>query len=1035
MNFSRPNNIFSLFSVAQSCESHQEDRKRKVKQSNLLRKNFLKAGLFSYDFKRVNAAAKETQDCPGRGKGLMYRPEEHPFGLLPPPYYCGRQLRQKKEDFNLPHDIWHLHATDSLPARDIVASWNYKKIKNNIYSTDGRYMQSFETPNCHCKVPQNEEEMGCADKCLNRMTYTECDPDSCHLKSRCSNQNIQRHASTTVLRRFMTPHKGWGVKTKCKIKKDTFIMEYLGEVVTDKEFKQRMHTDYKQDNHHYCLHVGEGMVIDGHRMGGECRFVNHSCKPNCEMQKWSVNGMYRMALFSSREIHPDEELTYDYNFSLFNPHEGQTCHCGNEECRGVIGGKGRKSAAKTPTKALKTKEKKAEEGKKEVRAAVEKVDETKVKTEELRSHFAPMKPMSGTQKTFCRTHSVLLLRNLEKIRRLREIYLTRGPALATLQQGQRASEKRKTETQAQQQAPLTNYSEEVFKAGLAALTTMRSVTTRRLASAQENPDVSKVVQIARTFQQILASLGEIKTEDGIVARSSFDSVPSREDLPGYHLKISEPIDFGIIEKNLSSGSYHSVAHIDQDILLLLQNNLRFYGSLSTQGKLALMLREKYIELCEAQRSSLTEVVGEEGVKCLNRPVIPKTEEEEDVICCPCNQFKDEGVMVQCDACQCWQHTDCVAVDLDPSKLDEFTCKRCSGEKPNLDIPLVPQPEFASPGELYYVSMAREDNLHITLGMTVYVLRAFKERHTEGKKSMPQLPLILKLSLCAGDSKAGNSLSPDKIILGPGGIPHKAISPIKGPSKQAASLLSGQYPTYRTVDPSLVNANDMDIFRVERLWVNEAGHKFAFGFHYLRPHETFHEPSRRFFDNEVFRVPLYEVLPLDTIWAECWVTDPITFCRGRPLAAKEPDLYICDFRVDKTARLFNKISKAKYPTCTKSYTFHHFDMHLRVTRSYQPHEVPDKFKSYRGRESARDSPGERDQTPGRETTKSRDQTPEGEIKSRGSRAKQKQAPLQRDINKVGNHRYYLSLLLKTLTSGSPRSSIGVRATKASFQPSG
>ena len=136
----RRKNIFSLFSVAQSSESHQEDRKRKVKQSNLLRKNFLKAGLFSYDFKRVNAAAKETQDCPGRGKGLMYRPEEHPFGLLPPPYYCGRQLRQKKEDFNLPHDIWHLHATDSLPARDIVASWNYKKIKNNIYSTDGRYM-------------------------------------------------------------------------------------------------------------------------------------------------------------------------------------------------------------------------------------------------------------------------------------------------------------------------------------------------------------------------------------------------------------------------------------------------------------------------------------------------------------------------------------------------------------------------------------------------------------------------------------------------------------------------------------------------------------------------------------------------------------------------------------------------------------------------------------------------------------------------------------------------------------------------------
>lgn len=51
--------------------------------------------------------------------------------------------------------------------------------------------------------------------------------------------------------------------------------------------------------------------------------MNHSCEPNCEMQKWSVNGLFRMALFALRDIDPHEELTYDYNFSLFNPAEGQ----------------------------------------------------------------------------------------------------------------------------------------------------------------------------------------------------------------------------------------------------------------------------------------------------------------------------------------------------------------------------------------------------------------------------------------------------------------------------------------------------------------------------------------------------------------------------------------------------------------------------------------------------------------------------------------------------------------------------------------
>lgn len=41
------------------------------------------------------------------------------------------------------------------------------------------------------------------------------------------------------------------------------------------------------------------------------------------MQKWSVNGLSRMALFALRDIQVDEELSYDYNFSLYNPSEGQ----------------------------------------------------------------------------------------------------------------------------------------------------------------------------------------------------------------------------------------------------------------------------------------------------------------------------------------------------------------------------------------------------------------------------------------------------------------------------------------------------------------------------------------------------------------------------------------------------------------------------------------------------------------------------------------------------------------------------------------
>lgn len=55
-----------------------------------------------------------------------------------------------------------------------------------------------------------------------------------------------------------------------------------------------------------------------------------------------------------------------------------------------------------------------------------------------------------------------------------------------------------------------------------------------------------------------------------------------------------------------------------------------------------------------------------------------------------------------------------------------------------------------------------------------------------------------------------------------------------------------------------------------------GERLAYGHYYIRPHETFHEASRKFFQCEVVRVPLYEVLTLDYIVGICCVMDSHTF---------------------------------------------------------------------------------------------------------------------------------------------------------------
>lgn len=179
-----------------------------------------------------------------------------------------------------------------------------------------------------------------------------------------------------------------------------------------------MATIYVHDTHHYCLHLDGGLVIDGHRMGGDGRFVNHSCQPNCEMQKWSVNGQFRMALFALRNIQSGEELTYDYNFSLFNPAEGQECKCGSENCRGVIGGKSQRirpnivnvqsqSATSQPGRVGRPR-------KNTVKRQIATYKETPLIPPTI-AQTPAIKPLTQAQKLYVQEHHCFLIRNLLKV--------------------------------------------------------------------------------------------------------------------------------------------------------------------------------------------------------------------------------------------------------------------------------------------------------------------------------------------------------------------------------------------------------------------------------------------------------------------------------------------------------------------------------------------------------------------------------------------------------------------------------------------
>lgn len=43
-------------------------------------------------------------------------------------------------------------------------------------------------------------------------------------------------------------------------------------------------------------------IIDAGPKGNLTRFMNNSCDPNCDTQKWNVNGDWRIGLFANRNI-------------------------------------------------------------------------------------------------------------------------------------------------------------------------------------------------------------------------------------------------------------------------------------------------------------------------------------------------------------------------------------------------------------------------------------------------------------------------------------------------------------------------------------------------------------------------------------------------------------------------------------------------------------------------------------------------------------------------------------------------------------
>lgn len=198
-------------------------------------------------------------------------------------------------------------------------------------------------------------------------------------------QQLQRRGGTIRCVPVYAASTGWGLCAQEDVCSGDPVAEYLGEVITGDEVRQRMQAQsvvQPVDTDHYFMALTNTLYLDAREKGNKARFINHSCsvcptprarrlctsvpryptgcstspdllfpplnsrplpQPNCRVEKWLVGGRPRIGIFAINDIAIGDILSYDYQFSASEA-AAFKCRCGAyfRQCRSTSGQRARR---------------------------------------------------------------------------------------------------------------------------------------------------------------------------------------------------------------------------------------------------------------------------------------------------------------------------------------------------------------------------------------------------------------------------------------------------------------------------------------------------------------------------------------------------------------------------------------------------------------------------------------------------------------------------------------------------------------------
>lgn len=222
----------------------------------------------------------------------------------------------------------------------------FETIRNSVYpaAVAKPKPKSDQHMICSCKVETAQaapDAKYCNDEsCLNVASSFWCDPSKCPAGSRCQNKPFCQRKGPRLSYFYTSDQRGWGLRIDEDVKAGDFIVAYVGEILDRPELERRLANAQKQGKtEYYIMDMHDDFYVDAERRGNLSRFINSSCNPNCESQKWidQSTGQTHVGIYALYDIRATSEITYNYCFQDFGLESRKqtrsfVCRCRADTC-------------------------------------------------------------------------------------------------------------------------------------------------------------------------------------------------------------------------------------------------------------------------------------------------------------------------------------------------------------------------------------------------------------------------------------------------------------------------------------------------------------------------------------------------------------------------------------------------------------------------------------------------------------------------------------------------------------------------------